>query len=359
MGGQKGIASFYQYFSRHCEVTLLSTADNETPKDLDAEFLPILSTSKWRYANLFFIFRLGKIVKQRKATHLILEHPYMGWLGILAKWFYGVKLVIHSHNIESLRFKSTGKWWWRILARYEKWVHKRAHINFFITDEDKAYAIERFHLKPSSCHTITYGFERANAPEPTERAEAKLKLQQIHNIPSNHLIMLFNGTLNYPPNLQALLMILNDINPMLRKKSQQPYSIIICGKDLPEEMQELKAYEKDGIIFAGFVPDISLYFLGADVFLNPVSEGGGIKTKLVEALGFNLHCISTTSGAIGIPVHITNHQLTLVDDHDAEGFTNQLINITTSRNPIGKEFFDYFYWNNIAAKACQIINSQP
>jgi hypothetical protein len=64
-------------------------------------------------------------------------------------------------------------------------------------------------------------------------------------------------------------------------------------------MNELKNYADQNIIYAGFVDDISIYFKGADVFINPVSYGGGIKTKLVEALGYNLNAVSTSNGAIG------------------------------------------------------------
>jgi glycosyltransferase involved in cell wall biosynthesis len=358
MGGQKGIASFYRFFSRHLPVTLISTNDNEIPENFHGDFQPILSKSKWRYVNLFFLFKLGKLIKAKKATHLILEHPYLGWLGILAKWFFGVQLVIHSHNIESLRFKSTGKWWWRLLYLYEKRMHRRADVNFFITDEDKAYAVEHFRLNPKKCHTITYGFERKAAPEANERAEAKRKLQQLHHIQQDQQIMLFNGTLSYPPNLQALNMILKEINPRLRKEKYQPYSIIICGKDLPAELNNLRDFEDQGIQYAGFVPDINLYFLGSDIFLNPVSEGGGIKTKLVEALGFNLTCVSSHSGAIGIPQEIASNKLLIAPDYDAAQFVELLLQANNNEN-VRSSFFDYFYWENIALKAKNIIISTP
>ena len=74
MGGQKGIASFYTAFSKLVPVTVISTNNNENPTDLAAEFLPILSISKSRYFNPFFLLTLRRIIKERKATHLILEN---------------------------------------------------------------------------------------------------------------------------------------------------------------------------------------------------------------------------------------------------------------------------------------------
>ena len=355
MGGQKGIASFYTAFSKLVPVTVISTNNNENPTDLAAEFLPILSSSKSRYFNPFFLLTLRRIIKERKATHLILEHPYLGWLGILAKWFLNIRLIIHSHNIESLRFKSTGKWWWGVLWHYERFVHRRADMSFFITDEDKHFAIEKFKLINNKCHTITYGFDFNNPPTAEEKSGAKLILQSKYSIPSKNKILLFNGTLDYRPNLDALKIIINNINPVLQKETDFNYSIIICGKNLPESFNELKDQQKNNIIYAGFVDDISIYFKGADIFLNPVTDGGGIKTKLVEALGYNLFCISTVEGAIGVPVSITGNRLKVIIEKNWELFARTIININPDAGKINEQFFSHFYWENIAKKAAMLI----
>ena len=144
MGGQKGIALFYQYLSRLLPVTIISTRNNEFSGAGEIQFLPVLSNSKLRYVNPFLVFKIRKILLERKITHLVLEHPYYGWLGILLRSSCNIKLVVHSHNMESLRFKSTGKWWWGILWQYEKFVHRKADMNFFINDEDREFAIKNF-----------------------------------------------------------------------------------------------------------------------------------------------------------------------------------------------------------------------
>ena len=96
--------------------------------------------------------------------------------------------------------------------------------------------------------------------------------------------------------------------------------------------------------------DITLFFKGADIFINPVTDGGGIKTKVVEALGYNCSVISTQRGAIGIPLSVTAGKMKLVEDKDWENFANQVISFNTATN-IPQEFFDHFYWGNIAVKA--------
>ena len=79
---------------------------------------------------------------------MIIEHPYYGWLGLLVKRFCKVKLIIHSHNIEAERFKTTGRWWWKILWHYEKNVHKSADFTFCITENDRQYFTDVYKINP-------------------------------------------------------------------------------------------------------------------------------------------------------------------------------------------------------------------
>lgn len=353
MGGQKGIALFYKHLSQQLPVTCITTAGNDNSL-ATYETIKALPNTRLRYINPFFFFTVRSIIRKKKITHVILEHPYYGWLGILLKRFCHVQLVIHSHNIEAERFKSLGKWWWGILWHYEKWTHRNADHNFFIQDNDKAYAINRFGLDPARCNVITYGIDRIAPPSPQDQEKARQQLLSLHQVPAQAKILLFNGALNYQPNLNALDTILEKINPILLSEKGFDYRIIICGLHLPEKYDQLKSYRNSHIIFAGFVEDINLYFSGADVFINPVIEGGGIKTKVVEALGNDLTVVSTASGANGIAPDVTGGKLLLVDDHDWEAFARRVIDADASLTIPGS-YFDHFSFAGIARKAADII----
>jgi len=356
MGGQKGIALFNHYLSSFVELHCVTTSANQVSGTEGYPVLPVLGNNKMRYINPFLFFRLKRLIKKLGITHLILEHPYYGWLGVLLKRFCTIKLVVHSHNIEANRFKSMNKWWWGILWNYEKWTHRQADTNFFIQDDDKAYAIQKFGLRPDRCFTITYGIEIEVAPGDGEKEKARRVIAEKHGISDGEKILLFNGTLDYKPNLDALKIILNEVNPSLLSTTFK-YKIIICGKSLPPEYQALKAYADKHIIYAGFVDDIDLYFKAADVFVNPVTDGGGIKTKLVEALAHNLAVVTTRSGAIGVPVELTAGKMTVLSDNDLSSFANAIIKTDTSAS-IPASFFDHFYWGHIAKKAAVAMGSK-
>jgi glycosyltransferase involved in cell wall biosynthesis len=355
MGGQKGIAFFNRYLAKKVGLLCVTVQENDKTEAEGYPVIKILSNSRLRYINLFYFFPLNRIIRDKNITHLIIEHPYYGWLGIFLKWISKVKLVVHSHNIEALRFKTMNKWWWGILWQYEKWVHKNADLNFFIHDNDRNYAIENFKLDPQLCTVITYGFELKEAPALAEKQSAREDICKTHGIRASEKILLFNGTLGYKPNLDALNIILEKINPLLLAETNFKYKIIICGNKLPASYSGLVDYKEKNIIYAGFVTDINRYFKGADIFINPVVDGGGIKTKVVEALGYDLSVITTQSGATGIPAEVTGGKMKILADNDWEAFANQIILLNISAI-IPQEFFDHFYWGDIAKKAAEVIS---
>lgn len=355
-GGQRAIALLNEYLAKECEMVCVTVHSNQPQDAKGYTLLNILSGSSLRYINLFYFFTLRKIIRRQQITHIMLEHPYFGWLGILLKKSTGVKLVIRSHNIESLRWKSLGKWWWKILWRYERTTHRAADFNFFITGHDREYAIRNFTLHAPRCTTITYGIGINHAPLPEEKEYCKAILNERHSIKPHETIFLFNGALDYRPNYLAVQAIVQNINPVFLQEGF-PYKIIICGKGLPAEMDELKEYKGLHIIYAGFVDDIELYFKGADTFLNAVTEGGGIKTKLVEALGYNLNAVSTKNGAFGVEAKLTNNKLVIIDNDDWITFAKAAKNISRNKNRIPQNFYDHFYWGSIATKAARFIGA--
>jgi hypothetical protein len=351
-GGQKGIALFNKYFSRNADFISITTKTNQN--DLaDYPTIALLSGGKSMYINIFYFFTIRKHIRTFHISHLLLEHPYYGWLGILLKYACNVKLIVHSHNIECLRWKELGKWWWRLLSIYEKATYRAADFIFFITDEDKIFAIKNFKLTASRCTTITYGTEISRIPAEAEKKAAKDYLRQKHGIPENEVIILFNGVFNYAPNTDALYNLLQKVNPLLMNREAFSYKIVICGKYLPDEITSTKF---PNVIFANFVEDITVYLKGADVFLNPVITGGGIKTKLIEALAYNLNVVSTQNGAVGVDPSLCNHKLSVVPDKDWSAFAETIVKTAFIKSDVPEQFFDSFFWERIAKKAASFIN---
>ena len=241
------------------------------------------------------------------------------------------------------------KWWWRFYQLYESWIHRRSDHNFFISEEDRRFAISSFHLDPLKCSVITYG--TGEQPFVNNKTELKIKL----GFDPDETILLFNGTLDYKPNYDAVVSLIEKIEPGLSEKLND-FKIVITGNRAPEALLE-KMNKADNIVYAGYVTDVNEYYQSADLFLNPVVNDTGVKTKLIEAIANHCTAISTISGASGLVKEICGNKLVTVEDQDWDRFIDTIIALQKrTNNETPTSFYDHYNWKNIAEKASQKIN---
>ncbi|HEY2722538.1 MAG TPA: glycosyltransferase family 4 protein [Chitinophagaceae bacterium] len=348
-GGQKSIAQFLDYLGKESDLTVISVAENDPSLIKTYKHLGWLKKKPLsRYADWGLISRLTTLIKSEKFDLVIWEHPYYTWLAKTIKRRTGLTTLLHVHNIEYKRFQSTNKWWWPLLKQYEKWFFRLADQLLFVSPDDKKFAVEQWKIDQSKCIEVAFGVEISQFP--VDKEACRKNLHALHIIPSNEKILLFNGLLDYKPNLDAVMVILNDINPLLLKADGFNYKIIICGKRLPSELNELKEYIDKNIIYAGFVEDIDMYFKGADLFLNPVQTGGGIKTKMVEAIAFGTTVITTETGAMGIHRDICGGKLVVVADNDWQSFVKAIVDKSNKEEITPPSYYEYYYWGSIVKK---------
>lgn len=351
MGGEKGIALFNEYLGKLVDLTTVSVKSNEVSLAKNYRMLNIFSDSRSRYANLFLVGTIRKLIKEYGASHLLIEHPYYAWLAWMVRSVMPVKWVIHSHNIEYMRSRSIGRKWWPALKWYEQWAYKKADLIFFISEDDRRHAIELMGIPEGKTVAITYGIEQDALP--TDRPSCRQWVKEKYGIAEDEKILLFNGALSVISNYEAVQIILDEINPFLLKQDLK-YKILVCGKGLPASFNDLKGYAN--IIHAGFVDDISIFFKAADIFLNPIISGAGVKTKAIEALSNNNTVVSTELGALGLERSVCGDKLVVVADHDWNAFNQQLLKVLNNDSDLPSSFFDHYYWGSLARKAKEAMD---
>lgn len=354
LGGEKGIAVFSEYLARQLPLLAVATENNDPAYAKNYRLLNILSNSRLRYVNPFLYFKLRKVLRMHRATHLLIEHPYYGWLAwLLTRFDRKLVFLVHSHNIEYMRSKSIGRVWWKLLKWYEEWAYGVADKVFFISEDDRAFAGQHMDVDSAKSIAVTYGIEQAQIPG--DIAEARTAIEQLHGVEADEKILLFNGALYHHTNYDALEVILKEINPLLLQARGFRYKIIVCGKGLPAAFNELADYAGKNVIYAGFVDDIGMYFKAADIFLNPILAGGGVKTKAIEALAMNCTVISTELGAMGILREVCGGKLKVVKEGEWQKFRDLII-AESGRDPVPEAFFSYYYWPNIIRRVVGFIS---
>ena len=124
--------------------------------------------------------------------------------------------------------------------------------------------------------------------------------------------LVFNGTLKYRPNVDAVRYLIDDIWPLVRHRYPDATLMLTgCNDDV-----DVRALMKPGVRFLGEVPDIRPYVRRATAVCVPIRIGGGTRLKVLEALAMGKPVVSTAVGCEGVAVRDGEH-LMIADDANA------------------------------------------
>jgi len=111
--------------------------------------------------------------------------------------------------------------------------------------------------------------------------------------------LLFVGSFRHPPNVEGMRIFLErDFGRIL--EAQKDVVLDVVGADLPDSLRSVAAPFGRSVVFHGFVDDLAACFDRASVFVVPLVSGGGIKIKVLEAMGRGAAVVSTPIGLEGI-----------------------------------------------------------
>jgi hypothetical protein len=100
----------------------------------------------------------------------------------------------------------------------------------------------------------------------------------------------------------------------------------------------------------GEVEDIENYFAGADVFLDPVETGGGIQSKIIEALKCNLNVVCFKDQVDDQLTRVAGEKIFMSASGDYEGMVENIVLALHTTPQIRAAFFEYYDWSNIVRR---------
>ena len=125
---------------------------------------------------------------------------------------------------------------------------------------------------------------------------------------SDILRLLFVGTLNYPPNEEAILYLLNKIQPEIEKRLKRPWKLCVVGRHASPLLAQLL----EDAARVEFFPDaerLETFYAAAQIIIVPLRSGGGTKLKSIEAFSYRRPLVSTRHGMRGIGATAGIHYL--------------------------------------------------
>lgn len=122
--------------------------------------------------------------------------------------------------------------------------------------------------------------------------------------------IVFVGAMSHGPNVDAALWLVAEIMPLLRLR-RPGTRLYVVGHSTPPSVLALKSAD---VVVTGAVPRIEPFLARAAVVVAPVRIGGGLRTKVMQAMAFGKAVVTTERGARGIGVSGEELPLAIADD---------------------------------------------
>ena len=118
-------------------------------------------------------------------------------------------------------------------------------------------------------------------------------------------VVLFQGNLGYPPNIDAAQWLATDIAPLIRA-AVPTAEVRLVGRP----GSNVRALDRPGAVtVVGEVPSMESELVRATVAVVPVRYGSGTRVKILESFAHRVPVVSTTLGAEGLDVEDGVHLL--------------------------------------------------
>lgn len=133
--------------------------------------------------------------------------------------------------------------------------------------------------------------------------------------------IIYNGSINYKPNLDAVRYFVDEIFPRVLCK-RPDVRLFVTGK--VDGVPPAQLPKHDHLVWTGYVDDIMSRVAGSWLAVAPLRFGSGTRLKILESLALRTPVVCTSKGAEG---------LDLVDGEDAlfaddpEKFANQVLKV--------------------------------
>lgn len=203
----------------------------------------------------------------------------------------GQPFILTEHNLESSLGGATYNrfpGWMRPFVVWDQWRARRWEREVFaaaarvvaVTEDD---AIAMRQLTHTPVDVVVNGVDCAAFCNVVPAVEAQR--------------VLFLGNYEYPPNVDAVTWLLDEIMPLVWQHHTAA-RCTIAGYGMPLEWAQ--RWPDTRIEWAGFVEDLAGLQARSSLFVAPLRDGGGSKLKVLEAMAGGLPLVSTRQGVSGL-----------------------------------------------------------
>jgi len=280
-GHRMRISALVGYLAKHVQLTVVNTGpapfeiENVLMKWFDADFF-VLEKTKYLNSNGYGS-KLKAFLKNRHFDTIIIEYIHSSYfLNFLLE---DTMVILDAHDIISER-----------THEFKKFNY--AGVIYELTKETESEILNVYDHVMVLCQPDVDKVAEMTGPEKILLCPHPATVRE-HPVRDEVKNIAFIGSA-YVPNRDAINWFIAECWPQISAKYNIELSIY------GTVAYELVLKDESNIICKGFVEDIDEVYKEADIIINPVRFGAGIKIKNVEALAHGLPLVTTTHGTRGI-----------------------------------------------------------
>lgn len=298
---------------------------------------------------------MEQCIRKNSLDLINVDYPHICPLVAYLQGKYHLPVILNEHNIEWMLYKDISASQtniikktayyidsWR-LKKYEENIIKKMQITkfTFVSEQDKAFYQRWMKIPSDKCQLIPVGAD-------VEEVSAQSQNQQ-------EKVIAFIGNMSYLPNVEGAIWFARLVFPKILKCIPQSKYFIV-GKNPVHEVRQLA---NENIIVTGTVESTKSFYETADIIVVPLLHGGGVKIKLLEAIGYGKAIVSTTKGVEGTEYE-RNGYIPISDD--PEIFAKLCVSILNNpddykqkRNDMFQYFLDNYTWEGICQRFSRLL----
>lgn len=184
---------------------------------------------------------------------------------------------------------------------------------------------------------------------------AKAEIDILPEIAALEPYVVFVGTMDYLPNVDAVTYFARDIFPLLRREHPS-LKFVVVGRNPSRRVRDLSRVE--GIVVTGTVPNVQDYLRRAQVAVAPFRVSQGIHNKILEAVAAGVPIVCTSAPAEGLPEQV--RKIIIVSD-GAEEFSRSVSSLLCDQNArksfaeLAKPLREELDWNRVLSPIASVI----
>ena len=287
--------TFSELPASYSESTNIQGVFVDTEINLADAFSSLITRDSYNVSRFFstdFDIRLTRILRKEKFDVIHLESLFMTPYIATCRRNSSAKIVLRSHNLEFVI--------WERIAGGTKNLARRTYIKY-LSKKLREYELSVLDQVDgiaaiSSADKTKYESLGISKPIVTIPFGIDLDNYELDEKTAPELALFHLGSMDWMPNLEAVLWFLDDVWPLVNK-AQPNLKLYLAGRQMPED---LKSRSLPNLEIVGEVENAKSFMRSKAIMVVPLLSASGIRVKIIEGMALGKAIVSTSIGGEGI-----------------------------------------------------------